>query len=392
MGRTLNIKTTPYFEKVFNNQKRYCLLQGGTRSGKTFTVLQSIIVWAIQNQQQKTVSIVRKTLPSLKKSVLRDFIDLLVQMNIYNPDNHNKSENTYTIGKTLIEFFSIDDAAKYRGSKRDILYLNEGNELTFEDFFQLNIRTTDRVLIDFNPSDSQSWIYDLKEERPNEVNFFITTYKDNPFLEQNIIDEIERLMTTDEDYWRIYGLGLPGSNRHLIYRYNQIDEIPREAKLLGVGLDWGYSNDPTAIVEVYQWLDELYLNELVYLKALTNQDISRQLEMLGIDRTTEIIADSAEPKSIEELYRMGFNVKPAKKGPDSVLSGIDILKRHKINVTKQSTNIIKELNNYKWIVDKDNNILNKPVDAFNHGMDAVRYLALNKLAVKPKGSLYVKGL
>lgn len=384
----IDIQASRVFEDNYNATSRFVVNIGGTRSTKTYSILQCLIVKAISTPL--TISIVRKSLPSLKLSVLKDFIEILESMSLYNVDMHNKTDNTFRIGESLVEFFSIDDAQKRRGSKRDILYINEANELTSEDFFQLQIRTTKQIFLDFNPSE-QFWAVDEVISR-QDCTTIHSTFLDNPFLSDEQIEEIKRLKYTDPDYWNVYGLGLFGGSRKLVYQYNVVDTIPKEAKLVALGLDWGFSNDPTAILEVYQFIDDLYINELVYKTGLTNQDIVAQLRLLNIDRRTELIADSAEPKSIEELYRQGFNIHPAKKGPDSVMQGIDILKRNIINVTKTSTNIIKELNNYKWLIDKDGHTLNKPVDTFNHGMDALRYVALNKLGVKHKGRVYIKTL
>jgi phage terminase large subunit len=383
----VSIQASRVFEDNYEATSRYVVNVGGTRSTKTYSILQVLICKALS--ESLTISIVRKSLPSLKLSVLRDFIEILESMNLYNVDTHNKTDNTFMIGNSMIEFFSIDDAQKRRGSKRDILYINEANELTSEDYFQLQIRTTKQVFLDFNPSE-QFWA--VNDIMPREDCTTIhSTFLDNPFLPQEQIDEIKRLKDTDPDYWNVYGLGIFGGSKKLVYQYNVVDEIPKEAKLIGCGLDFGFTNDPTALVEVWQFTDELYFRELIYQTGLTNTDITRYLEQLGIDRTVDIIADSADPKAIEEIHRSRFNIKPAKKGPDSIMAGIDILKRHKLNVVKHSTNLIKEFNNYKWIVDKDGNTLNKPVDNYNHALDAVRYIALNKLSVKRSGGLYVRG-
>jgi phage terminase large subunit len=384
----VKLEVSRVFEDNYNATSRFVVNVGGTRSTKTYSILQVLITKALQ--ETLLISIVRKSLPSLKLSVLRDFIEILETMGLYDSDQHNKTDNTIQVGNSIIEFFSIDDAQKRRGTKRDILYINEANELTSEDFFQLQVRTTKQVFLDFNPSEV-FWAVD--EIMPREDCTTIhSTFLDNPFLPIDQIEEIKRLKNTDPDYWAVYGLGEFGSGRKLVYHYNVVDEIPKLAKLIAVGLDWGFSNDPTAIVEVWQFIDELYFRELVYKKGLTNTDIHFQLQSLGIDRSIEIIADSADPKSIEELYRLKYNIKPAQKGPDSVLKGIDVLKRYKLNVLKTSVNITKELQNYKWVTDKNGNTLNQPVDNFNHGMDAIRYVALNKLGIKPKGSFYVKGL
>ena len=384
--REVKIEATPVFEKNWIATKRFVVNQGSTRSSKTYSILQLLIIKCLEAEFPLTVSIVRKTLPSLKKSVLRDFINILQQMELYDPQYHNKTDNTYELNGSIIEFFSIDNAQKYRGSKRDYLFINEANELTFEDIFQLQVRTSKQVYFDFNPSDNQSWIYDLVDERKDEVDFIKSTYRDNTFLEQSILEEIEKLQFTDPDYWRIYGLGERGSLKDLVYTFNEIEDIPTDkAVLIGLGLDFGFSQDPTALIEVWKEGDNLYLNEIMYERGLTNQDIATKMNHFGVLRIHDIVADSAEPKSIEELSRFGFRVKPAMKGPDSIRNGIDILKRHRLYVTKGSTNLITELNRYKWSKDSSGNLLNRPVDIWNHALDAVRYVALNMLKKSNQG-------
>jgi phage terminase large subunit len=307
-------------------------------------------------------------------------------MGLYNDADHNKSDNIYRLNGSVFEFFSIDNAQKYRGSKRDILYLNEANEFNYEDVFQLQIRTTQQVYIDYNPSFESGWIYDIEEQRKGEVDFFRSTYLNNPFLEQSLVDEIERLKDTDADYWTIYGLGERGRSMDLIYQFHEVDEIPTDrAEFVAIGLDWGFSNDPTTAIEVWKHDNTLYLNELLYKRGLTNSDIAEELRALGVDKRIDIVCDSAEPKSIEELRRFGYRAHPAKKGPDSILNGIDILKRHRICVTSDSLNLVTELSRYKWMKDANGTLLNRPTDAYNHALDAVRYVALNMLSQKKRG-------
>jgi phage terminase large subunit len=235
--------------------------------------------------------------------------------------------------------------------------------------------------MDFNPSE-QFWFNDQIQNR-DDIAIIHSTYKDNPFLNEDQIYEIERLQQTDLQYWTIYGLGQFGGTFDRVYQYILVDDIPvNKAKHIALGMDFGFTNDPTTLVEIWKDNDNLYFNELIYERNLTNQDIANKMKEYNVDKYIDIIADSAEPKSIEEIRRMGYNIKPATKGPDSILNGIDILKRHKLHVTKQSTNIIKELNGYKWVTDKDGNKLNKPIDMFNHALDAARYVALNKLSYK----------
>jgi phage terminase large subunit len=307
----------------------------------------------------------------------RDFFDILNKYGLYDEAKHNKSDYTYTLNGNLFEFISLDQPQKKRGARRDFLFCNEANELTWEDFFQLLVRTTDRIWIDYNPSDSFHWIYDRLLTR-DDVTYIQSTYKDNPFLDRTIVDEIERLQSTDEDYWRIYGLGERGMSRATIFQFQIAEEA--KGKVISLGMDFGFTNDPTSLVRVSLDGENLYIQELLYHTNLTNQDIAQKLTELGLTRFDEIWADSAEPKSIEELHRMGWNVKPTAKGADSIMAGIDILKRYKIHITKDSKNLIREMQNYKWQEDKNGNLLNKPIDAFNHAIDATRYATFNRMS------------
>ena len=378
----VTLQATPVFEMNYGATSRYVVNQGGTRSSKTYSILQVLILKALESNIPLTISIVRKTLPALKKSVLKDFIAILESMQLYNPDDYNKTEGTYVLNSSVFEFFSVDNEQKIRGSKRNYLFLNEANELSYEDFFQLQIRTTEQIFADYNPSDNISWIYDLIEQRADDVDFFKTTYKDNTFLNESIVSEIEKLRDTDEDYYRIYGMGERGGSRELVYNFHMCQRIPDYAQLLGIGVDFGFTNDVTAIVQVYRYEQNVYINELIYQTHLTISDIVSILKQYGIDRQ-EMIADWSEPRSVEELKRAGFNIKSTTN--KSINQGIDVLKRFKLHVTEDSTNVINELQRYKWLKDKDGVMLNKPIDAFNHAMDAIRYVALMKLTNPNQG-------
>jgi phage terminase large subunit len=362
-------------------QKRIIALQGGTRSGKTYSALQWLIRLCLKHQGM-TISIVRKTLPALKSSAMRDFIEILNSIGYYNESDHNKSENTYLLNKNLIEFFSVDDAQKIRGRKRDILFVNEANEIDLEDWRQLLLRTTGKVIIDYNPSDFEHWIYDQVLTR-DDCGLIITTYKDNPHLPDALKKEIESLEQADPEYWKIFGLGERGQLMGLVFNNwtNQL-AVPDNANFVGYGLDWGFSADPTALVSVWKYEQELYIREELYERGLTNQDIAERLKDMGIARK-EIYADSAEPKSIEEVYRLGFNIKPTQKGKDSIINSIDILRRYRLNLI--GNNLQKEFRTYKWKTDKANKIINEPVDFNNHLIDATRYLALMKLQEHRRG-------
>ena len=368
----MEIQTNIVFKHLQNSSQRIIVEQGGTRSGKTYNILIWILLGYIGQNTGKTISIARKTYPSLRASAMRDFISIAQSVGLYDESKHNKTNSEIMIHGNLIEFMGMDQPQKIRGRKRDLLYCNEANELTIEDWRQLSMRTTDRIILDYNPSEEYHWIYDEVIPR-NDCDFYVTTYKDNPFLERSIIDEIERLQQIDANYWRVYGLGERGQAKSLIFTHDQIDEIPADAKLKAYGLDFGYSNDPTSLVAVYERNGVLYLDELLYKTGMTNSDISNYIGSLGLDRRDIIWADSGEPKSIEEIHRMGWNIRPATKGKDSIDIGIDIMRRFKITITSRSINLIKEFRNYKYIEDKNGKVTNKPIDAFNHGIDATRY-------------------
>ena len=371
------LKTNKVFGHLLRSEKRITVEQGGTRSGKTYNILLWIIFYYTRNNKGKTITICRKTFPSLRASVMRDFFEILRGYDLYREDFHNKSSSEYYLNGNLIEFISIDQPDKIRGRKRNLLYINEANELFFEDWQQLIFRTDGKIILDYNPSDSFHWIYDKVIPR-DDAEFFQTTYLDNPFLDEAIRQEITRLKDTDEDYWRIYGLGERGTSRATIFQFHIAEEA--KGKVIAMGMDFGFTNDPTALVRVTEEDGNLYIEELLYHTNLTNRDISDKFQELGLTRYDEIWADSAEPKSIEELHRMGWNVKPTAKGNDSIMAGIDILKRYKIFVTKNSKNLIKEFQNYKWQEDKNGNLLNRPVDNFNHGIDATRYATFNRMS------------
>jgi len=381
----VTIDTTNVFHKAYKSSTRITCLQGGTRSSKTYSLCQLFIVKAL-NETGKVFTICRKTLPALKGTAYRDVLELLKELGLYFEENHNKSELSYALNGNLIEFISVDQPQKIRGRKRDYLWLNEANEFNYEDYQQLILRTTDKVYLDYNPSDPYSWIYDKVITR-DDCTFIKSTYKANPFLDKDTIAEIERLKDLDPDYWRVYGLGEIGSIQTMIFRnFQLVDEV--QGNLVGYGLDFGFTNSPSALVAVYQSDDNLYIKEMLYEKRLTNTDLANKLKEFRIDRQSEIIGDSAEPKTIEEIYRQGFNIKPAKKGAGIHL-GIDIMRRYKLHITKDSLNAIKEFRGYKWATDKNGDVLNTPVKVNDHLIDATRYLCLNKLSVNHSGKYYI---
>lgn len=381
------IKSNIVFEHLEKSKKKIVVEQGGTRSGKTYNILLWIIASYCVKNTGKTITIVRKTFPAVRGTVMRDLFDILKSYGLYYEEFHSKSTYEYFLNGNRIEFISLDQPTKIRGRKRDLLFINEANELNFEDWQQLIFRTTEKIVIDYNPSEEFHWIYDKVLER-DDVEFYQTTYKDNTFLSEVIVKEIERLKHIDEEYWRVYGLGERGRSRSLVFNFTTTPSIPPTAKLVGRGLDFGFSNDSSALVETYIEGDNMYARELIYRTGMTNQDLGNEFKRLGLDRRDEIWCDSAEPKSIEELNRMGFNTKRTYKG--SINIGIDMIRRYKLYVTDDSINMIKELRNYKYVEDKNGQLTNKPVDAFNHSLDALRYSVVNKLGRPQYGKYYIK--
>jgi phage terminase large subunit len=273
---TERIATNKVYHHLKYSKKKIIVEQGGTRSGKTYNILLWIIFYYCHHNTGKTITIARKTYPALRSSVMRDFFDILKKHGIYKEEDHNKSNSEYNLSGNLVEFISLDQPQKIRGRKRDLAFLNEANELFWEDWQQIVFRTTGRIILDYNPSDSFHWIYDKVVPR-DDCDFQQTTYKDNKFLDDSIKMEIERLKDTDEDYWRIYGLGERGSSRATIFQFGVVSEAYGE--LLSIGLDFGYTNDPTALVKVYKRGNELIFDELLYHTNLTNQDIAQKFEL-----------------------------------------------------------------------------------------------------------------
>lgn len=352
-------------------------MQGGTRSGKTYAVCQYIVYLLRTSQKPLVISIIRKTLPAVKASVMRDLIGILEDTGDYFAGNHNKAENTFKFKNHLLEFLSVDEPQKIRGRKRDIAFLNEANELTLEDFRQINMRTTQKVIIDFNPSEVNHWIYEDVIPR-EDCDTWISTYKDNMFLSQDLVHEIERMRDRDPDYWRVYGEGQRAfySKRQIFSSWHFIDEkdfpeIDLETEAV-IGLDFGFSNDPSAGLIVARKNDKLYVKEILYKTGMTNQDLADFFKGRGYAQILTF-ADSAEPKSIEECRRQGLLMKAATKGQGSINAGISLIKEFEVYISKDSSNLIKEYQSYYWEQLKDGTIINKPVDKHNHLMDALRY-------------------
>jgi len=370
----VEINTTVTFENLLESKSRVSQHIGGTRSGKTYAILQFLIVEGLKSAQ--IITIVRRTIPSLKRTVIKDFTDILKGIGIYNEDNFNISDRTYKLGDSTVQFINSDDPEKLRGLKSDILFVDEASELDEESYFQLRIRTSGKIILAYNPTISpQHWLRQMQD-----CDRFITTYKDNIYLPVDMVKAIEELQHKNPKQWTIYGKGEFAANDKAIYQFEVVENY--EAEFVAFGLDWGYSQDPTAVVAIYKNGDNLYLEEILYEKGLVLKDIADKLNKLDITKSEEIWCDSSEPRSIEELYRMGFNAKPVKKGPDSIKFGISVLQNHKIHIHKKSQNLINEMYAYQYATDKYGYVTDTPEGGLDHLLDAARYVAMMKLTQK----------
>lgn len=354
--------------------------QGSSRSSKTYNTV-IWIVWLCLSVPRTTVSICRATLPALKGSVLRDFTDVLQRIDAYDDKAFNKSDLIYHFANgSWVEFFSVDNEQKLRGRKRQILFVNEGNELKQIEWQQLQLRTTQLSIIDYNPSFSdEHWIVALNRERT--TYHFVTTYRDNPFLEQKVIAEIESLRYKNTSLWQIYGMGQQALVEGLVFRNVDVtDAVPpsayRRRRFLGV--DFGYTNDPTAIVDVTieEETKTIYVDELCYKTSMLTADIIRELKA---QKQVKVISESADPRLVQEIYRAGINIHPVVKFQNSVEAGLTKMQEYRIVITKHSTNVIKEFRNYTYSQDKEGKWLNTPIDVWNHAIDAIRYVVMNEV-------------
>lgn len=355
-----------------------CSLQGSSRSAKTYSVVQFLCMLCY-NIPGMTVSVIRAGMPSIKRTVYRDFKDVMLSFGWWNEKSMNKSEFVYTFPNgSWIEFFSTDNEQKVRGSKRKILFVNEANELSFIEWQQLQMRTTEFSILDYNPSFSEEhWINQVNEEKS--TYWFISTYKDNPFLEQKVIDEIESLKWKNPSLWRIYGLGQRAIIEGLIFENVVVsDYIPVEARRRKwYGIDLGYTNDPTAIVMVCVYGNDMYIDEVCYQTKMLSDDIIKACK--DVRDAPEFICESADPRLIDEIYNAGIDIKAVQKFPGSIKAGIMKMQQYRIHITSRSTNIRKEFNNYTWRQDKEGKWLNEPIDCYNHAIDACRYVVLQKI-------------
>jgi phage terminase large subunit len=364
----MDIKATAIFERNYDaiaGDKRFIINEGGSRSSKTYSLCQLMIIYCLQNNN-KVVSVIRKTFPALRATVLRDFIEILRDIGLYNEESHNKSEQIYTFANgSMVEFFSVDNEQKIRGRKRDIAWCNEANELYFDDFTQLNMRTEDKLIFDYNPSDSASWLYELPAEDSIKIK---STYKDNPFLPESIKAQIEDLARTDEALYQIYALGEKAISKSNIYsQWTFVAHRPSRFVKYVYGLDFGY-NHPSALMRVYYCDNDIYIEPVIYESYLTTTMLIEKLATLNIEQTVTILADYSRPEIIQEMNIAGYDVQNANK---VVKKGIDNLKTFGV-ICQDDKAIRREYENYKWKKIGDF-ITDEPVKLFDDAMDAIRY-------------------
>jgi len=373
------------FSSNYKSDNHIIINQGGTSSGKTFSILQVLFSQACQFKNL-VITIVGQDIPNLKAGALRDAQSIYYSWPALQSmvKSYNKTDRIFEFyNGTIIEFKSYDNAQDAKSGKRDYLFVNEANGVAYDVYTELALRTRLKIFIDYNPNNA-FWVHDSLMGRPG-VQVIISDHRHNPFLSAQTKEKIEALKYEDEEQWRVYARGLTGKITGLIFNnWFVCDTIPEDAKLIAAGLDFGFSNDETGFVMVYRQNGELWIDEIIYETELTNTDISAKLTDKGIRKSVDIIADSAEPKSIEELARLGWKITGAKKGPDSVNNSIDILKRYRLNITRRSVNLRNELARYKWRTDRGGRTLNEPVDSWNHLIDPIRYVALNKLRTTNK--------
>lgn len=384
--QALRLKDTTATKKVFALNKRIRAVAGGTSASKTV----SILVWLIDYSQtsfNKTVDVVSESFPHLERGAMADFQMIMKDRGYWKESRWHSTKHMYTFETgTTLRFTSVDTYGKAHGPRRDVLFVNEANNLAYNIVDQLIVRTREIVWMDWNPSE-EFWFYTDMLPTRDDIDFITLTYLDNEALDLITVSEIES-HKENKAWWTVYGLGQLGEIVTRIYTgWNlTLDYVPFEARLERYGLDFGYSNDPTAIVAVYYHNGAYILDEIVYQKGLLNNQIA------GIINNQEdkslVIADAAEPKSIDEIRLHGITILPAKKGPGSINQGIAYVQAQKISVTRRSVNLIKEYRNYLWETDKDGKILNEAMDLNNHAMDALRY-AVASIKDPNRGGAYV---
>ncbi len=381
------MRTSVLFQHNYNSTANVVVNQGGTSSGKTYAILQVLFTLACAEAKQ-VITVVGQDIPNLKAGAMRDAHNIMSSAPELQAmlSSFNNTDRVYKLlNGSLIEFKSYESAQDAKSGKRDYLFINEANGIAVEIYHELALRTRKRVFLDYNPN-AAFWVHDQLIGRPD-VQLIISDHRHNPFVDDRTRQKIEELSDTDPERWKVYARGITGKvTGQVLSDWSVCDAIPPEAKRLAYGLDFGFSNDETGLLEVYLQNGRLWVNELLYRTGLTNTDLSEHMQAARVSKKSEIIADSAEPKSIEELRRMGWYINPAKKGADSIKHSIDILRRYHINVTRSSVHLRRELERYQWRTDAAGRSTNQPTDTWNHLIDPLRYVALNKLQVNSTGT------
>ncbi len=386
----MDIQTTRVYEEnaqAWLDSKRRALNEGGTYSSKTYSILQILILIAQHAKARLLISVVSESLPHLKRGCIRDFFNILGESPNNNP-RYNKTEQTYTFGFGTIEFFGADDKDKVRGPRRDILFINEANNVPWDAARGLDIRTNKFTFCDWNPV-GEFWVHQYEDSGGQAIPGWLSeqssayihsTYLDAlDVIPQEVVANIESNRDKDPNWWNIYGLGLLGRIEGLVYPFfTQVDRLP-DGKIF-YGLDFGFSVDPTVVVANVIIGDKLFSSEVIYKTGLTNDAIARQMDLLKVGKnSTEIYADASEPKSIEEIRLKGFSIYPAEKGPGSVEYGIQKVNQFTQHWTKDSLNCIKEQRNFRYIQDKNGKLTEKTLHLYSHGMDARRYAVSSQM-------------
>jgi phage terminase large subunit len=388
----MQVKKTIALKKLQQLQSRIRIVKGGTSASKTVSILALLINYAINNRD-KEISVVSESVPHLRRGALKDFLSILKGLQRYNDSQFNKSTLKYNFTNgSYIEFFSTDQPDKLRGARRTDLYINECNNVPFDAYTQLAVRTSGVIWLDYNPS-NLFWV-DKELIGKQDTDYITLTYKDNNALPKTIVREIEKAKekaktsTYWANWWKVYGLGETGSLEGVcIPDWKEIDRIPEQARLLAYGMDFGYSVDPTTLIALYKWNDAYIYDEVLYKKGMLNRDISRYLTQLDIKEN--IVADSAEPKSIAELQGYGHSIYGVSKGRDSIVYGLNLINQNEIYVTARSKNLKRELQGYVWAKDKEGNTLQKPTGEHPDCIDAARYVLTDQLENPNKGEYFI---
>lgn len=384
------IDVSDVFNWNYNSKADIVVNQGGTSSGKTYSILQ-VLFFIACTQENKIITVVGQDIPNLKVGALRDALNIVETTEFFKQsiESYNKTDRIFKSStNSIIEFNSYDNEQDAKSGKRDYSFFNEANGIPYSIYVQIQLRTRIRSFIDYNPSE-EFWVHENVIGQPN-VQLFISDHRHNPFIDDKIRNKIEALKDTDYELWKVYARGLTGKIEGLIYRnYSIVQGVPDAAKYIGSGLDFGFTNDPTSLVDLYKYDNEIYLDEKIYEQGLTNPEISDRIKAAKIKHSREVYADSSEPKSIKEIGLFGHRIFPVTKGPDSIKLGIDTLKRYPLRITQNSHGLRKEIKSYKWKVDAAGKILNVPIDFNNHSLDAARYVALMKLQHNTTGKYRV---